>query len=47
MPINDRRNFKAKILGVEGTTIILDAEDEGEIKIPFGEIDKARIDPIL
>ena len=47
MPINDRRNFKAKILGVEGTTIILDAEGEGEIKIPFGEIDKARIDPIL
>ena len=47
MPIDERRNFKGKILGVEGSTIFLHTEDEGEIKIAFSEIDKARIDPIL
>ena len=47
MPIDERRNFKGKILGVEGSTIFLHTEDEGEIKIAFSEIDKAIIDPIL
>lgn len=47
LPIKDRRNFKGKLLGVEGNDIILSTAEEGEIRMLFSEIDKARIDPIL
>ena len=43
-PIEGRRRFKARLLGVEGETVLL-LEGESQFGIPFESIEKARIVP--
>ncbi|MDD5036536.1 MAG: ribosome maturation factor RimP [Methylococcaceae bacterium] len=43
-PIDGRRRFKARLLGVEGGRVLLQ-DGENQFEIPFESIDKARIAP--
>ncbi len=44
--LNERRNFKAKLLGLEAEQILLE-EEKQRFKIPLQEIDTARLVPEL
>lgn len=43
-PIGNQRNFRGRIKGVEGDTIIFDDKTSGEVKIPFELIAKANLE---
>ena len=43
-PVNGQRNFRGRLLGVEGDAVKLDAENIGEIEIAFANITKANIE---
>lgn len=43
-PIDGRRRFKARLLGVEGNKVLLQ-EEESRFEIPFESIDRARVVP--
>ena len=43
-PINGQRNFKGKLLGISGDVVSLEADQAGQIDIPFGQIAKANIE---
>ena len=43
-PIDGRRRFKARLLGVEGDKVLL-LDGEAQFEIPFDSIDRARIVP--
>jgi len=43
-PIDGRRRFKARLLGVEGEKVLL-LDGENQFEIPFDSIDRARIVP--
>ena len=43
-PINGQRNFKGKLLGIDGDIVSLEADTAGRIDIPFEQIAKANIE---
>jgi ribosome maturation factor RimP len=43
-PINGQRNFRGRLLGIEGDTVKLEAENSGIIEIAFEQITKANIE---
>lgn len=43
-PINGQRNFKGKLLGIDGEIVSLEADTAGRIDIPFEQIAKANIE---
>ena len=43
-PINGQRNFKGKLLGISGDIVSLEADQAGQIDIPFEQIAKANIE---
>lgn len=43
-PVNGQRNFRGRLLGIEGDAVKLDAENAGEIEIAFDNITKANIE---
>jgi len=46
LPVSGRRRFQGGILGVEGTTIILE-QDKSRVEIPHHFIQKARLVPVF
>ena len=45
-PVAGRRKFSAVIKAVEGDDIIVEVDDE-DVRIPFTQIDRAHLDPVL
>jgi len=43
-PINNQRNFRGKLVGIEGDTVKMDADGVGEVEIPYDKIVKANIE---
>jgi ribosome maturation factor RimP len=43
-PINGQRNFRGRLIGIEGDTIKIDAETVGEVEIAFDSVAKANIE---
>jgi ribosome maturation factor RimP len=43
-PINGQRNFRGRLVGIEGDTVKLDSENGGEVEIGFDQIAKANIE---
>jgi ribosome maturation factor RimP len=43
-PIDGQRNFKGKLLGINGDIVSLEADTAGRIDIPFEQIAKANIE---
>jgi ribosome maturation factor RimP len=43
-PIDGQRNFRGKLLGLVGDNISFDADDRGQLEIPFEQIAKANIE---
>jgi ribosome maturation factor RimP len=43
-PINGQRNFRGKLLGIEGDRVSLEADAAGRLEIPFENIVKANIE---
>ena len=43
-PINGQRNFRGRLIGIEGDTVKLDSENGGEVEIGFDQIAKANIE---
>jgi ribosome maturation factor RimP len=43
-PINGQRNFKGKLLGIDGRIVSLEVDTAGRIDIPFEQIAKANIE---
>ena len=41
---NNQRNFRGRIIGIDGDDIIFDDRTSGEIKVPFDAIAKANIE---
>lgn len=44
MPIDGQRNFKGRLAGIEGDTVLLDC-DSGRVTLQLATIDKARLAP--
>ena len=42
--INNQRNFRGKLIGIEQDTVKLDADGVGEVEIPYDKIVKANIE---
>ena len=45
-PLEGRRRYKARLLGVEGDEVLL-AEDDHTFRIPYALIEKARLSPVF
>ncbi len=43
-PINGQRNFRGKLLGIDRSTVTLDADGLGQLEIPYERIVKANIE---
>lgn len=43
-PINGQRNFRGRLIGIEGDTVKIDSENVGEVEIAFDTIAKANIE---
>ena len=43
-PVNGQRNFKGRIVGVEGDSVVFDDKTNGEVKIPLAAIAKANLE---
>jgi ribosome maturation factor RimP len=43
-PINGQRNFKGRLLGIDGNLVKLDADNIGEMEIPYEKIAKGNIE---
>jgi ribosome maturation factor RimP len=43
-PINGQRNFRGKLIGLDGNNVRFEADGRGEIEIPFERIVKANIE---
>ena len=43
-PIEGRRKFKGRLLGLRETNVVIDMDDE-EISLPFDQVDQARLVP--
>jgi ribosome maturation factor RimP len=42
--INNQRNFRGRIVGVENDDVVLEDQTSGRVKIPFGSIAKANLE---
>jgi ribosome maturation factor RimP len=43
-PIGNQRNFRGRIIGTEGETVIFDDKTSGRVEIPFDVIAKANLE---
>jgi ribosome maturation factor RimP len=43
-PINNQRNFRGRIVGVENETVIFEDKTTGKVEIPFAIIAKANLE---
>jgi ribosome maturation factor RimP len=43
-PINGQRNFRGRLVGIEGDTVTLEVENSGTLEIAFEQITKANIE---
>ncbi|MDQ4122402.1 MAG: ribosome maturation factor RimP [Acidobacteriota bacterium] len=43
-PVGNQRNFRGRIVGVEGETVIFDDKTNGRVEIPFDVIAKANLE---
>lgn len=43
-PIGNQRNFRGRIIGVEGETVIFDDKTNGRVEIPFEVVAKANLE---
>jgi len=43
-PLNGQRNFRGRIVGVEGNNVVFDDRTSGEVKLPFDDIVKANLE---
>jgi ribosome maturation factor RimP len=43
-PVNGQRNFKGRIRGVEGETVVFDDKTSGEVRVPLKVIAKANLE---
>ena len=43
-PLNGQRNFRGRIVGVEGNKVVFDDRTSGEVKLPFDDIVKANLE---
>jgi ribosome maturation factor RimP len=43
-PVNGQRNFKGRIVGVEGESVVFDDKTSGEVKVPIKVIVKANLE---
>jgi ribosome maturation factor RimP len=43
-PIGSQRNFRGRIVGVEGETVIFDDKTTGRVEVPFEQIAKANLE---
>lgn len=43
-PIGNQRNFRGRIIGTEGETVIFDDKTSGRVEIPFEQIAKANLE---
>jgi ribosome maturation factor RimP len=43
-PINGQRNFRGRIVGVEGDAVVFDDKTSGKVKIPLGVVIKANLE---
>jgi ribosome maturation factor RimP len=44
VPVNGQRNFRGRIVGVEGDAVLFDDKTSGAVKIPLGVIAKANLE---
>ena len=42
-PVDGRKRFRGRLLGIEDETVRLRLDGEGEVKLPFGAIAKAKL----
>ncbi|HEV2799782.1 MAG TPA: ribosome maturation factor RimP [Pyrinomonadaceae bacterium] len=42
--INGQRNFKGRLAGIEGETVLFDDNTNGRVRVPFGSIVKANLE---
>jgi ribosome maturation factor RimP len=42
-PVDGRKRFRGRLLGIEDETVRLTLDGEGEVKVPFGAIAKAKL----
>lgn len=43
-PVNGQRNFKGRIVGVEGDAVVFDDKTSGEVRVPLASIAKANLE---
>jgi ribosome maturation factor RimP len=43
-PVNGQRNFRGRIVGVEGDEVIFEDKTSGRVRVPLGEIVKANLE---
>lgn len=43
-PLNGQRNFRGRIVGVEGAKVVFDDRTSGEVSLPFDDIVKANLE---
>jgi ribosome maturation factor RimP len=43
-PVNGQRNFKGRIVGVQGDSVVFDDNTNGEVKVPLSSIVKANLE---
>lgn len=43
-PVGNQRNFRGRLVGVEGETVIFDDKTNGRVEIPFDQIAKANLE---
>ncbi len=41
--IGGRKNFKGKLIGLEDDLVLIETDNEGEVKVPMGKITKAHL----
>ena len=44
LPINGQRNFRGRLLGVEGDDVIFDDRTNGQVRVPLDTITKANLE---
>jgi ribosome maturation factor RimP len=43
-PLNGQRNFRGRIVGVQGDKVIFDDRTSGEVSLPFDDVVKANLE---
>jgi ribosome maturation factor RimP len=44
LPINGQRNFRGKLLGMDGREVLFDDRTSGQVRVPFDSIAKANLE---